>query len=156
MIKTNHKSQARKSLDSRLAALGPADRFVAPPRGWIRAIRDALGMTAADLAQRLGVSGASVRSMEESEASHGIRLSTLERAATAMDCTLVYAFIPNRGLDQTVYDQAERVVRGVVERGRHTMELEDQGLADSLDDVERQIWQVMESRSLWSHGGNNR
>lgn len=156
MSKRIQQRRARAVLDGRLAAIGPASRFAVPQRGWIRAIRDALGMTAADLAHRLGVSGASVRSMEESELSHGIRLSSLERAAAAMDCTLVYAFIPNHGLERTVQAQEEAVLGELTARGLHTMTLEDQEVGETLDDADRQIWQVMEGRSIWSHGRGDR
>ena len=85
------------------ARVGPGSR---------RLYRDALGMTAADLAARMGISGASVRAMEETEVSGGtLRLSTLRRAAEAMNCTLVYAFVPNERLEQTVVQQARWVLR---------------------------------------------
>ena len=34
---------ARLHLDERLSALKPESRFAPPPKGWIRAIRDAIG-----------------------------------------------------------------------------------------------------------------
>src|SRR5674476_245015 len=46
---------ARRALDRRLSHLPPAAAFTPPARGWIRAVRNALGMSAADLAARLQV-----------------------------------------------------------------------------------------------------
>ena len=46
---------ARQRLDERLSAFKPESRFAVPPKGWIRAIRDALGMHAFQLGKRLGM-----------------------------------------------------------------------------------------------------
>ncbi len=43
---------ARKSLDRRLAPLR-GEPLIAPPNGWIKAIREALGMTTRQLAARM-------------------------------------------------------------------------------------------------------
>lgn len=142
--------QAREALDRRLAPLGPASRYAPPRLGWIRAVRDALGMSAADLAARMGVSGASVRSLEEKEMSGGIRLSSLRRAAAAMDCTLVYAFIPNESLQGTVRRQAARVLERHTRRANQTMALEAQE-TEPLDSArEAQLQRIADSRQLWS------
>jgi DNA-binding transcriptional regulator YiaG len=47
---------AIRHLDKRFAALRPLAKSARPPKGWLRAIRDALGMTTAQFASRLGVS----------------------------------------------------------------------------------------------------
>jgi predicted DNA-binding mobile mystery protein A len=141
---------ARTVLDSRLAAL----RDVAPtppPRGWIRAIREALGMSQSDLGRRLGVSKQAVLQMEASEADGSIRLSTLRRGAEALGCTLVYAPVPDSSLEQTVDERAHLVASRDVDRARHTMLLEDQ--STSSGDAERVVRELAEqaksSRALW-------
>src|SRR4029079_14724254 len=92
--------RARQRLDERLAPLEPADRFRPPPKGWIRAIRDALGMTGVQLASRLGVRPQTLNLIEKSEAEGTIQLKTLRRAAEALDCTLVYALVPKGSLEE--------------------------------------------------------
>ena len=156
MVSRKNARQAREALDRRLVALGPVSRFAVPRLGWIRAIRDALGMTAADLAARMGISGASVRAMEETEVSGGIRLSTLRRAAEAMNCTLVYAFVPNESLERTVVQQARWVLREQMSRSRQTMALEDQASEMASSAVETQLQAIMDSGRLWSRGDSNR
>src|SRR5680860_653502 len=99
-------ARARRALDRRLGHLGPSSRYRVPPRGWVRAIRDALGMTTADLGARMGITAQSASELENSERAHRARLDTLDRAARAMDCTFVYAFIPNESLEETVQAQA--------------------------------------------------
>ncbi|MGO6762544.1 helix-turn-helix domain-containing protein, partial [Rhizobium ruizarguesonis] len=69
----------------RLRALHPIDRFRAPPKGWVRALRDALGMTGAQLGTRIGVRPQTVEAIEKSEAAGTIQLNTLRRAAEALD-----------------------------------------------------------------------
>ena len=83
-------------------------------------------MTTADLGARMGVTGQSASELERSERAGRVRLDTLERAAQAMDCTFVYAFIPNGTLEQTVQGQAVAAARESAARARHSMALEDQ------------------------------
>jgi predicted DNA-binding mobile mystery protein A len=109
-------------------------------------------MSAAELAGRMGVSGASVRSLEEKEATGGIRLSSLRRAAEAMDCTLVYAFIPRESLEATVRQQAQRVLEGQARRVRQTMVLEAQEGELLPSATEAQLQQIIDSGRLWSWG----
>jgi predicted DNA-binding mobile mystery protein A len=126
MKKARLAAQSRSHLDERLKALGPVRNYQAPVRGWIRAIREALGMTAEQLAKRLGVKQPSVVAMEQSEVKGSIEFATLRRVAEALDCTLVYAFVPNKPLEGTVRERARafaRKRRGPVE---HSMLLEDQ------------------------------
>jgi predicted DNA-binding mobile mystery protein A len=101
-------------------------RYSPPVRGWIKAIREALGMTTAQLAKRLRVKQPSVVAIEQSEAKGTIELATLRRVAEALDCTLVYALVPNKPLETTIRDRARafaRRRRGPVE---HSMLLEGQ------------------------------
>src|SRR5215217_7999866 len=90
-------ARARSALDRRLADWRrlPA-REARPHGGWVRAIRDALGMSAADLAERMGVTQSTVARLESSERDGRIQLDTLQRAADALDCDLVYALVPRR------------------------------------------------------------
>lgn len=142
--------RARIILDQRLAEsrdLVPPP----PPRGWIRAIRDALGMTLADLGQRLGVTKQAVLQMETSEADGTIRLETLRRAAAALDCTVAYVLVPNSSLDETVNRRAHAVATRDVERAFHTMLLENQvgAQGDRARLVDELAEQIRSSHGLW-------
>jgi len=150
MITSKRARQAREALDRRLNPLRPASQYAVPQRGWIRAVRDALGMTASELGVRLGVADSSVRSLEEKEMSGGIRLTSLRRAAEALDCTLVYAFIPNESLEGTVRRQAQSVLDRRMARVRQTMVLEDQLGDTSLYSAESQLQALIDSGRLWS------
>src|SRR6202161_3453224 len=128
MNKARLAAQSRSHLDARFRELGPATRYNSPVRGWIKALREALGMSTAQLARRLGVKQPSVVAIEQSEAKGTIELATLRRVAEALDCTLVYAFVPNKPLEAMVRARARlfsRRRRGPVE---HSMLLEDQAV----------------------------
>ena len=95
-MRAQERASARKQLDKRLNGLRNSDALSRPPRGWIKAIREALGMTTTQFGKRLGVSQPTALGFEKSEVSKGISLETLERAAHALDCRLVYA-LPSMG-----------------------------------------------------------
>jgi predicted DNA-binding mobile mystery protein A len=142
--------KARKSLDLRLREFGPARRYQAPPSGWVRAIRDALGLSASELGRRMGVSGPAVSGLERNEKDGTVRLDTLRRAAASMDCTFVYLFIPNEGLEQTVRTAARRAARAQLARVAGTMALEDQAVAVDEDMVEAHAEALIAAGRVWS------
>lgn len=149
--KSEKASQARQMLDKRLKELPSPSAFAPPRAGWIRAIRDALGLSAVQLGWRMGVSGATVSEIEANEREGGIRLSTLRRAAEAMDCTLVYAFVPRDSLEQTVTRRAEYIWAELQRRADQTMRLEEQESGWSESSRQRQLDEIIRSRTLWSH-----
>jgi predicted DNA-binding mobile mystery protein A len=128
MDKAMRAAQSRSHLDERLKELGPATRYSVPVRGWVKAIREALGMTTEQLAKRLGVKQPSVVAIERSEARGTIELATLRRAAEALDCTLVYALVPNEPLEAAVRARARAFLRRRRAPIEHSMLLEDQSV----------------------------
>jgi predicted DNA-binding mobile mystery protein A len=83
-------------------------------------------MTAEQLARRLNVKQPAVVQLEQSEAKGTIELSTLRRVADALDCTLVYAFVPKKPLEETVRARARNFIRRRLAPVEHSMLLEDQ------------------------------
>ena len=151
-MKSDTRLRARRRLDERVQPFRPAERFRAHPRGWVRAIRDALGMTGVQFATRLGVRPQSVEALEKSEASGAIQLNTLRRAAEALDCTLVYALVPNASLEDAVNTRARKLAMRELGRAAHTMKLEGQGTDDAnLEErIEAYIRDVLKDRELWN------
>jgi predicted DNA-binding mobile mystery protein A len=150
-MKNDVRQHARQRLDERLLPLKPEERFKAPPMGWIRAIRDALGMTGVQFAKRLGVRPQSVDALETSEANGSIQLKTLRRAAEALDCTLVYTLVPNTSLEEAVRDRARKIAIRDLGRVAHTMRLEAQETGDANLEarIEAYIRDVLKDRRLW-------
>ena len=141
MDKARLAAQSRANLNVRFQQFGEARRYTAPVRGWIKAVRKALGMTTAQLAKRLGIKQPSLVAIEQSEAKGTIELATLRRVAEALDCTLVYALVPNKPLETMVRDHARlfaRRRRGPVE---HSMLLENQAVAPR--DAEKRLDEIV-------------
>lgn len=151
-MKHDRHHKARQRIDERLAPLKPVDRFAVPPKGWIRAIREALGMSGVQFAKRLGVSPQTVDRLERSEATGTMKLDTLRRAAEALDCTLVYALVPNSSLQDSVQKRSRAIAMRDLGRVAHTMKLEAQqtGDTDLEARIEEYIREHVRLRDLWS------
>lgn len=144
----NQTALARKQLDKRLAPLRTT-KLALPPRGWLRAIREALGMTTRQLAARMKVAPSRISTIEQAEVSGTTTIKTLREAAAALDCTFVYAFVPNQPLEEILRDRATRKAALDVARLDHTMRLENQALLKSdLDDERRRVVDLILSGSL--------
>jgi len=144
---------ARKHLDKRLSQWRSTSEFACPPRGWIRAIREAIGMTAAQLAARLNVSQPRVFALENNEVRGALTLETISRVAQGLNCTFVYALVPNTSLEDMVMVQAQKKVAERLARVDHTMKLEAQGLsgAEIAAERERIVNEILKGnlRGLW-------
>ncbi len=150
--RTGARRLRRQQLDRQLAT---ATTLAIPRTGWIRELREALGMSARQLAERVGVGQPTVARLEKSEAAGTIEIKTLRKVAEGMNCRLVYAFVPVDGsLEDTLRKQATQTAEKLLSRVEHSMALEAQGatpqdrkaqvqeLADELvRTMSRQIWE---------------
>jgi predicted DNA-binding mobile mystery protein A len=124
-----------------------------PSRGWVQAIRSALGMTLAQLARRVGVAAPTLAKIERGEQAGTVSLNTLKRVAQALDCDLVYALVPRKPLRQKLRDRAEEIARRRLARVSHSMSLEAQQVSGKARD--RQLEQLTreildkQPRDLW-------
>src|ERR1700722_18119995 len=150
MKKARLAAHSRSRLDERFRKLGSAKRYAPPVWGWIKALRGALGMSTAQLAKRLGIKQPSVVALEQSEAKGTIELATLRRVAEALDCTLVYALVPNKPLEQTVRERARLFVGRRFEPIAHSMALEDQKVQrEETDALIDEILRETNPRRFW-------
>lgn len=139
---------ARKRLERRLAPLREM-RLTVPPKGWLKALRESLGMTARQLAARMDLAPSRVPAIEQAEVRGATTLRTLQNAATAMNCMLVYAIVPNEPLDDMVRARAIVKARSELARLDHTMRLENQAILRSdLEEEEQRIVNHILSGSL--------
>ena len=143
---------ARQHLDSRLARFRALTSEARPHRGWIRAVRDALGMSSTELGVRMGIDQSSVIALERSETRDSIRLDSLRRAAEALDCDLVYALVPRTSLDDSVLAQARRKAAEHLAPIAHSMRLEDQAVSerDAAEQLDELGARFVDRRGLWS------
>ena len=135
-MRARDRAPARRQLDKRLNSLRDSSIFARPPRGWIKAIRESLGMTTRQMARRIGVTQSRAVDIEKAETRGSITLDSLERAARALDCDLVYALVPRKPLETMVEERAARLAKHRLKAARHSMTLEDQSL-DETDEREQ-------------------
>ncbi len=144
----------RLQLDDVLSNYPAPDSANPPHGGWVRAIREALGMTQVQLGLRVGVSRQSVQDLEKAEAEHRITLDSLDRLARAMKCRVVYSLVPESGsLEALREHQANTRAEELLKSTDHSMKLEAQGV--SADERKRQRKLLAETllrdspRKLW-------
>jgi predicted DNA-binding mobile mystery protein A len=145
-------AKIRAQLQKTLENLAPL-KNERPLKGWIRSVREALGMSGRQLAERIQVEPSRIPEMEKAETHGNITMKSLRRAADAMDCELVYAFVPRTSLETSLRMQAEKSARDNLKNVSHTMRLEDQGIsvkeeAKWLDD-KTEAWVKDPPRWLW-------
>ena len=147
------KTTARKALDSKIASLPPLQKMQRPHKGWIRAVKEALGMSSKQLAARLGVSPPRITALEKSEVDETVTLSSLRRAAEALDCALVYSFVPKGSFEEVLQTRARRIAADLIGKVDHTMRLEAQNLqSDKLnEEIENLAAQILreQHKIIW-------
>ena len=126
-----------KQLERALEAFAPARNSSRPQKGWLRAIREATGISLREMATRLNKSPTLAAKLEKSEAEYRITLASLRDAADALGCQLIYALMPKSGTIQDLAEQGARTkaaenVRAV----EHSMVLEDQAVGGIEDKIE--------------------
>jgi predicted DNA-binding mobile mystery protein A len=150
-MKHRKQKRARKQLDKTLQVFATAT-VARPIRGWIRAIRDALGMNMRQLAGRLGVSQSRIVKIEQDELSGALTIKSLEKIADKLDCVFVYGFAPRATLENTVRKQAACIAQERMNKISHHMYLEAQELTNhhSKEAFESMVEEILESPSkLW-------
>jgi predicted DNA-binding mobile mystery protein A len=152
-MKSNFTDLKLRQLDANLNRWRSVDLPPRPPSGWIKAVREGLGMAATHLAARLGVTTSTATRLETSEADDTISLASLRRAAEALGCELRYALVPKQSLADTLENRALVLARQQMAAVSHTMALEAQ--ATSRETVETQTRALAENllkgsrRALW-------
>ena len=120
-----------RELDERLGLFRESMRSLKPDSGWARAIRDSLGMSAEQLARRIGVSRATIVTLERSEARGRITLASLEKLSRGLGCRLVYALVPEMGSSVA---ELKRARARMVARGQLAAREADRTELDRLTD----------------------
>jgi predicted DNA-binding mobile mystery protein A len=124
-----------------------------PPEGWLRTVRNALGMSGAQLARRMGVTRARVTQAEHAELTGGVTLKSMQAFAEAMECKFVYAIVPPGRIEDIVMRQARKKATAIVGTASKHMALESQTLpndkiAQEVDRLTEEIAREM-PRDFW-------
>ncbi len=121
-------------LDEVLKGFEPLGRLLRPHSGWVRTVRQALGMSTTQLAKRLGTSQQAVSKLERGERDGTATIASLTRAAQALNCKFVYALVPRKSLQDTLDQQARNIAKRRIHSVSHTMRLEAQGITPQLEE----------------------
>ena len=145
----------RRHLEQKLKIFTPLAKIPPPPSGWVQAIRESLGMTARQLGAYLGMSTVAATKLEQREKSRSITLRDLDRAAAILNCRVVYALVPNDGLEATLRARAEALAERLSTKASHAMKLEEQSVehAESraqlealtkrlIENLDSQLWEL--------------
>ena len=143
-----------RQLDETLDQYRGIENSNPPRKGWIREIREAMKMTAAQLGRRLAMSQPAVSQLEENEADGTITLNTLRKAARGLGGELIYAIVPRETLNEMFISQIRRIANERLARTKHTMRLENQGVAEreNTRQFDELVEELMEKhpRDLWA------
>ena len=106
----------RKRLDEEMRPFRWAGRALSSTDGLLRAVREALRIPLAEVAEKSGVGQSTVQDFEARELRRTITLKSLGRIAGAMGCKVVYGVVPLNG-KTLEYMAEERLWRKVLGTG---------------------------------------
>jgi predicted DNA-binding mobile mystery protein A len=124
-----------------------------PKKGWLKEIRESLGMSMKDLAERLGTIKQRVERIEKDEVASKVTLETMKKTAEAMNCDFVYFILPKNSLEETLKDQSFKTAQKILKQVGQTMALEAQSTSNlSKKKMIENLAQEMllkEDRKIW-------
>ena len=154
---TQAKLLAIRQLDQALSGFRQPGKVSRPGKGWVQAIRKTLGMSAKQLGKRAGMSQAGIAQIENSEAEGKATLSTMNKMAAALDCTFVYALVPNSNLQDFIERQARAVATRSMRSTSHSMSLESQTVTDEQTELQIKMLtdEILKTlpRHMWNQDG---
>ena len=133
----NNKLQFQQ-LNEKMLQLSGMQHVIVPPIGWIKAIRNGIGMSMEQLGRKLSITKQGVMEIEKREKEGAITIKSMQEIAKAIDMQFVYGFVPVAGsLDQMIEMRALEIAKTIVLRTSTTMKLEDQ--VNSKERIEKAI-----------------
>lgn len=117
---------------------------------WVDYVRAGLGMSLSQLAKRVGVAQSSLSGSIKLEKEGRISIGKLKEIAEAMDCELVYGFVPRKKIEDLMKDQAKRKTIGLMDQAETHMSLEDQKVTlDKNERLKDLVEEKIYSKYLW-------
>jgi predicted DNA-binding mobile mystery protein A len=137
-------------IDRRLESLRQTKDKATVRGGWIKFMRQALGLTLQDLAALLSLTPANIAQAQRREVEGKVSLSTLKKMAEAMDCDLVYSFVPKKDIRTFINDKAMKKARKILTNAHLHMKLEDQKVEGNEEErVARLARKFIEKGDIW-------
>ena len=119
-----------------------------PLQGWIKTIRELLGMTSIQFSKKLKVSQPRLAVIEKNE--KNLKLSTMEKIADELNCDFVYALVPRENVNDIIYNRAKQKALNIVTKVNNNMSLENQ-LSDNKEVLEDTIEYLLSKKvtKIW-------
>jgi len=147
-----NKKLIREQLDEKLDKIRPF-AFLTMESGWIKVIREALGMSTKQLGKKVGIDQSRISRLENAEIEGDLKLSSLKKIAEGLNMRLVYYFVPAESLEEMMENQAKAIAQKRMNNINQTMRLEDQELSEkekakALEDLTQRIL-IDEPKDFW-------
>jgi len=127
-----------QQLNEKMDKLTVLQHLIMPPIGWIKAIRNGIGMSMEQLGKKLSITKQAVMDIEKREKEGAITIKSMQEIAKVIDMKFVYGFVPNAGsLEQMIETRSLEIATKIVQRTSTTMKLEDQ--VNSKERIEKAI-----------------
>jgi len=126
---TNVQAVVRKQIMAKIDQAMRVKAPTPPKTGWIRTIREALGMSGAQLGERLQLTRNQVSILERKEAAGTITLNQLQELAEGLNADLVFAIVPRKSIEETIEDRATEIANSRLKMSHQNMFLEAQQLS---------------------------
>lgn len=140
-------------INRRLESIRAVKEKITVRDGWIKYMRTALGLTLNELDALASLSLGSVAQAERREVDGRVSLSTLKKMADAMNCDLVYAFVPRTDLKTMIHDQAYKKASQALGQADLHMKLENQKVDDDEKErharIERLAKKFIDQGDIW-------
>jgi predicted DNA-binding mobile mystery protein A len=127
-----------QQLNEKMDKLTVLQHLIMPPIGWIKAIRNGIGMSMEQLGKKLSITKQAVMDIEKREKEGAITIKSMQEIAKVIDMKFVYGFVPNTGsLEQMIETRSLEIATKIVQRTSTSMKLEDQ--VNSKERIEKAI-----------------
>jgi predicted DNA-binding mobile mystery protein A len=146
-MKPRYRELRLRQLEHSLAPFEAAKQVVRPTGGWLRSVREALGLSLESVGRSIGAGRQRVKKFENAEATDRITLHSLRKVAAAMGCDLVYALVPKSGSitnlsEEPARSEATRRVLAV----EHSMALENQASGNVRQRINDETKRILKGR----------
>lgn len=149
-MKINFNETILNQIDRRVETVRSLKEKAFVREGWIKYMRNALGLTQTKLAKLVNLNSANIVQAEKREIEGNVSIATLKKMAQAMECEFVYAFVPNKKISEIIHDKAyDKAKKSLINADLH-MKLENQGVEGELHEkVERLAKKLIEKGDVW-------
>lgn len=147
----DYKALTKAQVSKKIENIQEAQFAFTGVKSWINYIRAAYGMSLRQLANRCGITKTALHRLEKAEIDRKINMGSLMKIAAALNCKLVYGFVPLNSVEAAKDKQARMKANEIITQSTQEMEMEDQAVSKEELQIQFQtlIKKIKQSRKLW-------